>query len=163
MLKDVTFPGFPLGNPSGYVREEACHVIKPFPSFIVLCYNCDGTHLFANILISSLKLTHMLSEALFTSFFLMHLATHYLGDNKINTKDLFNCTVVGTILIPIIAFWLNLYYLSISWLKVPFNNFQEKLISHVDSLFQFHLCNSKNALCGLVVYRKGQCFVTDAS
>ena len=66
--KNVVFPGVPLSNLFGYVREEVSYFIQPFLLFIVLYYRCNSTHLAANFfeLISE---THpSLSDALFTSF-----------------------------------------------------------------------------------------------
>ena len=65
--------------------------------------------------------------------FVIQLATNNLRRQEIKTKDLFNCTVVGTIQSTIIAFGWNLYSLSVIWLKTPFSNLQ-KLISHIGSL-----------------------------
>ena len=88
----------PTKQPPSYVREGISNFIQPSSSLIVLCHNCNGTHLMPNVF-EFISQTHPYSEGgLFDIILVVYLTTNHLWCHEINTKHLFNYTIVGTIL-----------------------------------------------------------------
>ena len=117
-----------------------------------------------NILFQIFLNSSLVSVRPYLHHLLMHLAANYLDSHEINTENICYCTVIGTNLIHYYWFWAEFVFSLCN--MAP--NFILQFLEKADFLGRFTLyfnfnCNSNDVSHGWVVYKKGKCFVTNAS